>query len=624
MAPKTSEYLARVREKTGLSDYAISKKYSINQSNLSKYSSGRAALSETHAWLFADLLGINPAEVVAHTKIEQAKITKNKEKLKFWENQLFKINNDQSPIKIKIAQINPTVGDLKNNTLQIISASFDAANEGYDLIIFPELALTGYPPEDLLLRPEFHSEINSCIQEISDKVGFTINLIFGAPEYSNNLIYNSAYLLQDGIYKTYRKQILPNNGVFDEKRYFSSGDSPFLFDCKGHRYSILICEDIWHDNMLDQVANFGAQNVIVINASPYHLGKHQERINVLRNSVLRNNINLIYVNLVGGQDELVFDGGSFVMNNKGELTLQMPFFEESIQDFSSHDSAPNNIEIENVYKALVLSIKDYVNKNGVFDGAILGLSGGIDSALTLVLAADALGNENITAVMMPFTYTSSESIRDAREQVNLMDINYQEIEINPIYDQMIHQLNPFFNNLPQDTTEENIQSRIRGNLLMATSNKLGKILLATGNKSEMAVGYATLYGDMCGGFAPLKDIPKTMVYELANYRNSIGHVIPQNVIDRAPSAELSPDQIDEDSLPPYSILDQILERFIELRQSSQEIVELGFDSEIVKRITKLVLNNEFKRRQSAPGPKISKNAFGKERRYPITSGFYSS
>src|SRR6056300_763959 len=261
------------------------------------------------------------------------------------------------------------------------------------------------------------------------------------------------------------------------------------------------------------------------------------------------------------------------MNNKGELTLQMSFFEESIKDFSSHDSAPNNIEIENVYKALVLSIKDYVNKNGVFDGAILGLSGGIDSALTLVLAADALGNENITAVMMPFTYTSSESIRDAREQVNLMEINYQEIEINPIYDQMIHQLNPFFKNLPQDTTEENIQSRIRGNLLMATSNKLGKILLATGNKSEMAVGYATLYGDMCGGFAPLKDIPKTMVYELAKYRNSNGYVIPQNVIDRAPSAELSPDQIDEDSLPPYSILDQILERFVELRQSSQEIIE---------------------------------------------------
>lgn len=624
MTNKTKDYLSKVRNKTGFSDYKISQKYSINQSNLSKYKSGKAALSETHAWLFANILNINPAEVVAHTKLEHAKITGSKSKTIFWKEQLEKLANNSKSIKIDIAQINPIVGDLDGNTQKIIKLTKEAHIRGCDLLVFPELSLIGYPPEDLLLREEFIQQVQDKVTLISQTISEDISIIFGAPSKKNDVLYNGAYLVQNSKLWVYHKQNLPNYGVFDEKRYFEPGHKAFIFECQGKRIGLVICEDAWTPKIISTTANQGAQIIISINASPFQVGKHSQRIEQIKQRVLTTKTNFIYVNMVGAQDELVFDGASFVMNSNADITLQLPLFKEKIQSvsFTSPTTLPDTDPIEKtIYNALVLATKDYIEKNGVFNGVVMGLSGGIDSALTLAIAADAIGTRNIKAIMMFYEYTSSMSLEDAKIQATAMNIDYHEISIHTIVDSFNTQLNILFNGMKADTTEENLQARIRGTLLMAISNKLGKIVLTTSNKSEMAVGYATLYGDMSGGFAPLKDVSKTLVYQLAKYRNTLSTIIPKRVIDRAPSAELTPNQIDQDSLPPYDELDAILELFIEQRYSVERIIKQGFDEQTVKRIIQMVLNNEYKRRQSAPGPKISQNAFGKERRYPITSKF---
>ena len=623
MANKTKDYLAKVRKKTGFSDYKISQEYGINQSNLSKYKSGKSSLSETHAWLFADILNINPAEVVAYTKLEHAKIKGDKLKAVFWQEQLENLSNISESIKIDIAQINPTVGDLDNNAKQIIKLSIEAAKQDSDLLIFPELALVGYPPEDLLLRHGFMQQVEKKIDLIKNSIPDTISIIFGAPCKENKILYNSAYLIQNGEVGIYHKQQLPNYGVFDEKRYFTAGNKPFIFTIKGQRLGLLVCADIWHADTVRETAKYGVQTIISINASPFHVGKHQQRLNEIKKRVLENQVEFVYVNLVGGQDEIIFDGGSFMMNAKAQVTHQLPFFEQTSTSLATPSIVSDNDDSteKTIYDALILATKDYIDKNGVFNGVLIGLSGGIDSALTLAIAADAIGSENIKAIMMPYTYTSNMSLEDAKAQASTMNIDYHEIAIHSMVEGFNTQLSGLFNGMEADATEENLQARVRGTLLMAISNKLGKIVLTTGNKSEMAVGYATLYGDMSGGFAPLKDVSKTMVYRLAKYRNTVSYVIPGRVIDREPSAELAPNQVDQDSLPPYDELDAILELFVEQRRSIEYIVKMGFNKQVVARISRLVLNNEYKRRQSAPGPKISKNAFGKERRYPMTSKF---
>ncbi|MDC0407388.1 NAD+ synthase [Candidatus Thioglobus sp.] len=622
MANKTKDYLTKVRKKTGFSDYKISQEYGINQSNLSKYKSGKSTLSETHAWLFADILNINPAEVVANTKLEHAKMKGDKLKAIFWQEQIENLSNISESIKIDIAQINPIVGDLNNNAQQIIDLSIEAAQQGADLLVFPELALTGYLPEDLLLRAGFIQQVEEKVDLIKNSIPETIAIVFGAPHKNQGNLYNAAYLIQDQEVQTYHKQQLPNYSVFDEKRYFSAGSKPFVFTIKGQRIGLLVCADIWNADIVSETARYGVSTIVSINASPFHIDKHQQRLEEVKKRVLENQVGFIYVNLVGGQDEIIFDGGSFVMNTKAQVTHQLPFFKVVTGSLTAPCKPIEMASIEEIiYNALVLATKDYIEKNGVFNGVVIGLSGGIDSALTLAIAADAIGNENIKAIMMPYTYTSNMSLEDAKAQASTMNIDYQEISIQPMVESFNSQLSELFSGLQADTTEENLQARVRGTLLMAVSNKLGKIVLTTGNKSEIAVGYATLYGDMSGGFAPLKDVSKTMVYRLAKYRNTQSYIIPGRVIDREPSAELAPNQTDQDSLPPYDELDAILELFIEQRLAVKDIVKQGFNQKTVERISRLVLNNEYKRRQSAPGPKISKNAFGKERRYPMTSKF---
>ena len=619
---KTTEYLAMVRDKTGYSDYKIAKKYDINQSNLSKYSSGKAALSETHAWLIANILDIDPAGVVANTKLEHAINTGNNSKSKFWQQQLDKIFSEAVPIKIQIAQFNPIVGDIKFNAKKMLDLTIEAHDSGAHLIIFPELALTGYPPEDLLLRDGFIQQVKDAILGFCDLAPSTISILFGAPSKVDGLLFNSAYLVQNNrILHVYNKQELPNYGVFDEKRYFSPGNESFIFECQNTKIGVLICEDQWVDGPITKLCQSNVDTVISLNASPFQLNKQSERIDICKNYASKFDITFIYVNMVGGQDEVVFDGNSFVVNRMGDVSLQLPAFEEVGASHTDNTFIPSVVSNEaSVYSAIVLATRDYIKKNA-FGGALIGLSGGIDSALTLAIAVDAIGSENVHAVMMPYQFTSNMSLTDSELQANTQGVEFSNIDIHPMVDSFNLSLSDQFKNTSVDTTEENIQSRVRGTLLMALSNKYHKLVLATGNKSEMAVGYATLYGDMCGGFAPLKDISKTMVYKLANYRNTISLVIPERVITRPPSAELAPDQVDQDSLPSYDILDDILMRFVELKESANKIIENGHTLENVNKITSLILRNEYKRRQSAPGPKISSNAFGKERRYPMTSKF---
>ncbi|MFT5350299.1 MAG: NAD+ synthase (glutamine-hydrolyzing) [Planctomycetota bacterium] len=538
----------------------------------------------------------------------------------------------KAKLLIAIAQINLCVGDIKGNTKRILDNIEKARSHFVDLIIFPELSICGYPPEDLLLRRALFVQIERALRQISSASN-DIGIVLGYPEKTSEGLYNACSLIKDGEKRAlYYKQDLPNYGVFDEKRYFSPGNSSCMFDLHGIPTSLSICEDLWSPAPAGQAADLGARLLININASPYHADILAERDALLKQRVAETNLNIIYVNLIGGQDELVFDGGSTIIDSDGKIVFRAPQFEEGLYlievsqqkdrlNFKSSSSSPEILDHRHsIYHALVLGVKDYVRKNG-FKGAVIGLSGGIDSALTLAIAVDALGAENIEVLIMPSRYSADMSTDDAKEMAVILSVPYHILPIEEAVVAFTNLLAPIFAGLSADTTEENIQARSRGVLLMALSNKTGKLVLTTGNKSEMSVGYATLYGDMAGGFAPLKDLSKTLTYELANWRNSQEQIIPQRIIDRPPSAELRPNQKDEDSLPAYDILDPILERYIELDQSPDEIIEAGFERETVLEIIQMVDRNEYKRRQAAPGVRITERAFGRDRRYPITSGY---
>lgn len=541
-----------------------------------------------------------------------------------------KIDEKRMTFKIALAQTNAIIGNLAANFNEIVKNVTKVANlQLADLILFPELIMTGYPPEDLLFRRDFLTHANNLLYELAN-IAPEIAVVIGFPGFDGKNVYNSAAVLAGGsILAIYRKQKLPNYGVFDEQRYFVAGEKPCVFEFKGQFFGLTICEDVWHSDVIQTTKDAGAEILLTLNASPFYAGKMQERETVISQHVKAAALPLIYVNMVGAQDELVFDGNSFAMNSDGEIVFHADEFVEEVGviDIDNLVKAPSQAlphyfpkkggEVEQIYKALVLGVRDYVHKNG-FKGAILGLSGGIDSALVLALAVDALGAENVDAVSLPSKYTLDMSNDDAKTQAKIMGVKYHCIPISPAVNAFSQMLEATFTNTQKDTTEENIQARCRGVILMAMSNKQGKLLLTTGNKSEMSVGYATLYGDMCGGFAPIKDVPKLLVYELAHYRNSISHVIPERVLTRAPSAELAPDQKDSDSLPPYEILDPILRRYVELDESADEIIAAGFSPEDVNRVIWLVNSSEYKRRQAAIGTKISERAFGRDRRYPVT------
>ncbi len=534
-------------------------------------------------------------------------------------------------LRICLAQLDFKVADLSHNTNKIIQAIQAAQTKHQaDLIVFPELTLTSYPPEDLLLRQDFYRAISQALTKIRKHTN-DIAVILGFPEIEKDQCFNTAaFIYQGKVLAKYHKQCLPNYGVFDEVRYFTPGKESAVVNLKGVKLGLLICEDIWNEGPSIQLKQTGAEVIISINASPFSIEKHARRINTITERQQSCQLPFVYVNHVGGQDDLLFDGSSFAINKGGKLCLQAPAFQEilSCVDYSleSKELLPSEIHTQDtlatVYQGLVIGVRDYINKNG-FPGVVIGLSGGIDSALTLAIATDALGSERVQAVMMPSQYTADISQSDAAQQASLLGVDYQVISISSIFNEFSTQLAPLFAGLAKDTTEENLQSRIRGTLLMAISNKTGKLVLTTGNKSEMAVGYATLYGDMAGGFAVLKDIYKTMVYQLSSYRNSLSPNIPQRVIDRPPSAELAPDQLDQDSLPPYEELDPIIDCFVEKDLGIDAIVAKGFSSATVKKVLKLIHLSEYKRRQAPPGPKVTRRAFGRNRRYPITSGFLS-
>lgn len=531
-------------------------------------------------------------------------------------------------LKIALAQTNFLVGDIAANVDNIARAATHARDElGAEMIVFPELTLTGYPAEDLLLRADFITEANNALYQLADRVE-GIALIVGFPERDGDKLYNSAAVLHQGaIVACYRKRALPNYGVFDEQRYFTTGNQPCVFEFNGTFIGLTICEDVWRQGIIEDNKEAGAELLLTLNASPFNSGKIHQREDIICSQVKAAKIPLVYVNQVGGQDELIFDGASFVVDADGEVVFRAEEFKEqlSVVEFDGSQPvkstcAPLYNEISSEYQALVLGIKDYVRKNG-FQGAILGLSGGIDSALVLALAVDALGADKVEAVLLPSRYTQDMSNEDAVLEAKALGVHYHTIPIEPAVNAFTGMLADIFAGTAKDATEENIQARCRGVILMALSNKQGKLLLTTGNKSEMSVGYATLYGDMSGGFAPIKDVPKLLVYRLARYRNTLSQVIPERVIIRPPSAELAPDQVDADSLPPYDVLDPILERYIERDQSADQIIAAGFRREDVARAISLVDRNEYKRRQSPPGIRITSKAFGRDRRYPITSGY---
>jgi len=533
--------------------------------------------------------------------------------------------------KIALAQMNPLLGDLAGNAQLIHKAALDAFHQGAKLVVTPELSLTGYPPEDLLLRPAFiqaaQDQLDLLMQELAQYQGLTV--VVGHPKRTSAGLQNFASVLQNGkVIAGYAKQELPNHEVFDEVRYFVPGNQACVFACEGVQYGLILCEDAWHTGPAKQAHAAGAQVLLVANASPYHLKKESLRIEVLRSHISQTKMPLVYVNAVGGQDELVFDGGSFALNSHGNVVMAMPQFETGlgIVDVSSSGELEKGVitpsqSIEaQAYQALVLGVRDYVNKNH-FPGVIIGLSGGVDSALVLAIAVDALGADKVRAVMMASRYTADISWLDARELAQNLGVQYDEIPISGPVDALEESLAEQFKGMKVDATEENIQARVRGTLLMALSNKTGRLVLTTGNKSEMAVGYCTLYGDMAGGFAVIKDIAKTLVYRLCAYRNSISPVIPERILTRAPSAELRPDQTDQDSLPSYEVLDGIVERYMEQNQSIEQIIAAGFDSESVEKVTRLIKLNEYKRRQAPPGVRVTTRAFGRDWRYPITSAF---
>jgi len=535
-------------------------------------------------------------------------------------------------VTVALAQLDLIVGDVQGNADRIIEYADRARKElRADLVIFPELSVCGYPPEDLLFHSGLRRRVSDAISRISDSVR-DIAVLIGFPEYDEEELYNSCVVFKDGKQLAhYRKQVLPNYSVFDEVRYFTAGSHASVFSLNGIRIGLNICEDIWQPGPAQMTRAAGAELIIAINGSPFELGSQEQRETVMRERIESAGIPAVYVNMVGGQDELVFDGGSFVMDAQGEIVFRAPPFEEGMYAVELTAAASGIVptrasiepllpEVESVYKALVCGTRDYVNKHG-FPGVVLGLSGGIDSALILAIACDAIGADKVRALMMPFRYTSNMSQEDAAKQVDAMGVQYDVVPIEPLYEASTALLKKLFADRKEDVTEENIQARCRGLLLMAVSNKTGHMLLTTGNKSEMAVGYATLYGDMAGGFAPIKDCSKTLVYRLARYRNGIGKIIPERVITRAPSAELRPDQKDSDTLPGYDILDPILEAFIEEDLSVNEIVEQGFERDVVIRVLEMVKRNEYKRRQAPPGIRISSRAFGRDWRYPITSKY---
>ncbi|MEC9215156.1 MAG: NAD+ synthase [Pseudomonadota bacterium] len=533
-------------------------------------------------------------------------------------------------MKVVMGQLNTFVGDIRGNTEKVIQVSREAETAGQEtLVVFPELTLTGYPPEDLLMRDSLQAQIGGALTRLASELPSDLYVVVGYPRRCGGRLYNAAGVLHGGqMVGEYFKQRLPNYQVFDEKRYFSEGDTPCVVDVEGIKVGITICEDIWHKEPADAARRMGAELLINLNASPFHRGKHKERWQVLADRATEQSIPMIYVNQVGGQDELVFDGGSFAVNADGELAVVAPDFEEGCFELSVERTV-RGVEIAQgvagtalsdvatVWQALVLGVRDYVEKNG-FPGVVLGLSGGIDSAVTLAVAVDALGADRVQAVMMPFKYTADMSVEDAGEQASIMGVEYDVISIEPIYEAFMAGLNDQFDGLSVDTTEENLQARCRGVLLMSISNKKHRLVLTTGNKSELAVGYSTLYGDMAGGFDALKDCPKLLVYALARYRNTLGYCIPQRVIDRPPSAELAPDQTDQDNLPPYEELDEIIERYVEEDQSPEQIVAAGFAESDVKRVTRLIDLNEYKRRQAPVGVRITTRGFGRDRRYPIS------
>ena len=537
--------------------------------------------------------------------------------------------------KIIMAQLDFLVGDIDGNTDKIIRVARRASEElGADMVVFPELAITGYPPEDLLLRPSLKPRITKALDRIC-VADIDAYLVVGYPETTAEGVYNALAVLRGSkVIAGYRKQCLPNYQVFDERRYFRAGSQPCVIDIAGARMAFTVCEDLWEPEPARQAKEAGAHLLVNINASPFHMRKLQERQELLQQRSREGGFPVVYVNLVGGQDELVFDGGSMAAS-QGELNCLIPQFQEGLFpldiEIAEHGSCEiprqamaETLDLEaQVYEALVMGVRDYVEKNR-FKGVVLGLSGGIDSALSLAIAADALGSAKVQAVMMPFAYTSQLSLDCAQQQAQSLGVNYQVIAINEIYDSFTAALKDEFAGLESDVTEQNIQARARGVLLMAISNKKGLLVLTTGNKSEIAVGYSTLYGDMAGGFDVLKDVSKTLVYRLARFRNSIGAgktVIPAEVIDRAPSAELAPGQVDQDSLPDYDTLDEILELYVEQDQSAKAIMDEGYTEADVKRVLRLVDLNEYKRRQSPVGVRLTQRGFGRDRRYPITNGW---
>lgn len=573
-------------------------------------------------------------------------------------------------IRIALAQINVTVGALAENEQKIKQYIKQAKESQADLIAFPELAITGYPPEDLLLRPQFIQDNIDFLQRIVPAVN-DITAIVGFAHWEKEKLFNAAAIISDGkLVHVYHKIHLPNYGVFDEERYFEAGDRPLILELNEIKFGISICEDIWIENSVieTQAMSTGAEIILNISSSPYHCGKIEERENLLKNRAINNRVIVCYVNLIGGQDELVFDGNSLIVSEQGEILARGKQFEEDLILFDidvsqlqhvrssepayqkrklefdppfkielidlpghNHKSKKAKISRENrakldsiseVYQALVLGTRDYVRKNG-FDQVVMGLSGGIDSALTAAIAADALGENNVIGVAMPSVFSSPSSLTDAEQLAKNLNIKCLVIPIQETFEAYQKMLKQTFADLPFDITEENIQARIRGNIIMALSNKFGWLALSTGNKSEVSVGYCTLYGDMAGGFAVIKDVPKTLVYQLAAKLNeSRGReIIPQNTIIKPPSAELRPNQKDEDSLPPYHILDPILAEYVEKDATLEQIVKQGFDEPTVKKVIRLVDQSEYKRRQGAPGIKITPRAFGKDRRMPITNRY---
>lgn len=532
-------------------------------------------------------------------------------------------------VSVVMAQINTVVGDIDGNTRAIVAAVDKARQQGAHLILFPELALTGYPPEDLLLRPSLEIRIGNALQQLCEH-SRDIAVLVGLPLHKNGKLYNAAALLRDGALEAvYCKHQLPNYRVFDEVRYFQSGSDALVFELNGVRMGVTVCEDIWSPDPAAKAVAAGAQVLLNLNASPFHVGKQAEREATVAKRCAENAVPVLYVNMVGAQDELVFDGGSFAMAANGELRMRAGHLDEQLLtvtlssdgkmcDVAAGEIANEPAELASIYDALVVGVRDYVNKNG-FKGVVLGLSGGIDSALTLAIAVDALGADRVEAVMMPFKYTSTMSLEDAEEEASILGVRYSVMPIEPMFEAFTAALSEEFAGLAADKTEENMQARIRGVLLMSISNKKGYLVLTTGNKSEMAVGYSTLYGDMAGGFDVLKDVSKQRVFALSRFRNTLSPAIPQRVIDRPPSAELAPDQKDEDSLPPYDILDQILEHYIERDASAETIIAMGFNREEVERVVRLVDINEYKRRQAPIGTRVTERGFGRDRRYPITN-----